>query len=75
MIDRLVCQVNRIARECDRDVGHEVEPADRRCQRQRSEDVVWTFEGEDSAGTGITQRPRPIDRIRSANNAVITFTA
>ena len=47
MIDGLVREVNRVAGERDRDVGHQVQPANRRRQRERRDHVVRSLEGED----------------------------
>ena len=66
VIDGLVGQMNRVARERDRHIGHQVQPTDRGRQRQRREHVVRPLEGEDPGGTGVAQRPGPFDGIRRA---------
>ena len=42
----LMGELNRIARECNRNIRHDVEILHRRCQHQRGEDVERSFEGE-----------------------------
>ena len=63
MIDGLMREVNRVAGERDRDVGHQVQPANRRRQRERRDHVVRSLEGEDPAGPGVAQGSRALDRI------------
>ena len=63
MVVGLVRQMNRVAWERDRDIGHQVEAGDRCRQRQRREHIVRPFEGGDAAGAGITQRPRAVSSV------------
>ena len=58
-----MCEVNRVAGKCDRDVGHQVQVFDRGGQCQRGEDVVRPLEGENPAGAGLPQDVRAVDRI------------
>ena len=59
----LMSELNRVAGECDRDVGHHIEALDRRRQYQRGEDVEGSFEGEHTGCAGFAQEFRPLDRI------------
>ena len=70
MVDRLVGEVNRVARKRDCDVGHQVEAADGRRQRERREDIVRSLEGEHPARPGVAEGPRLLDRIRWARTAL-----
>ena len=60
MVVGLVCQVNRVARECDSHIGHQVQAGHGRRQRQRREHVVRSLEGGDAAGTGVAKLPRAV---------------
>ena len=51
----LMGELNRIARERDGDVGHQIQPAGRRRQGQRREHVVRALEGEHPGSPGVTQ--------------------
>ena len=63
MIIGLVCQVNRVARECDSHIGHQVQAGHGRRQRQRGEHIVRPLEGGDSAGARVAKLPRAVGRV------------
>ncbi len=63
VIDRLVGEMNRVARKRDCDVGHQVEATDGRRQRERREHVVGPLEGEHPARPRFAEGPRLLDRI------------
>jgi len=66
MVVGLVRQMNRVAWERDRDIGHQVQVGDRCRQRQRREHIVRPLEGGDATGTGIAKLPCALSRVGQA---------
>jgi hypothetical protein len=63
MVVGLVRQMNRVARERDCHISHQVQVRDGGRERQGREHVVRAFEGGDAARAGITQRPRAVSSV------------
>ena len=63
MVIGLVGELDRVARECDRHIGHQVQPADSRRKRQWGEHIVRALEGEHPRCAGFTQGTGPLDGI------------
>ena len=59
----LVRQLNRVARERDRDVGHQVQAGHPGSQRERREHVVRSLEGEYPGRAGRLEGLGPLDRV------------
>ncbi len=63
MVVGLMGEMNRIARERDSHVGHQIQAGHRCRQRQRREDVVRALEGGDAACARITELPSALSRV------------
>ena len=70
----LMGQLYRVARERNRDVGHQVQSPERRRECQRGEDVPRTLEGEHSGGPGFSSSADRSIASVAPNSAVMTFT-